>query len=73
MANIKLSDIRKYCVSNCRKPVPTCHTRLWLEDGLGYPSYTGNYDVPNHLVNDCLSYYEQDGPLVVEFKDLNSN
>ena len=74
MASIQLSDLyRKYYVSNCRKPVATGCTRLWLNDGIGHPSYSGNYDIPNHLVPSCLAYYQQDGPLVVEFKDLNSN
>ena len=74
MASIKLSDIRKYYVADCRRnPVaPNGCTRLWLNDGLGHPSYSGNYDIPNHLVGECLAYYEQDGSLTTEFKDLNN-
>lgn len=71
--SIQLSDIyRKYYVSDCRKPTCDGHTRLWLEDGIGYPSYTGNYDIPNAIVPSCLAYYEQNGSLTTEFKDLNS-
>ena len=72
MSNIKLSEIyRQYYVSDCGKPVATGFTRLWLNDGIGHPSYTGNYDVPDYLVDSCLAYYEQDGSLTTEFK-LNS-
>ena len=73
MANIKLSELyRNFYVSDCRKPVKAGYTRLWLNDGITHPSYTGNYDVPDHLVSHCLNHYEQDGPSTVEFKDLNN-
>ena len=62
---------RNFYVSDCRKPVPSGCKRLWLNDDIRYPSYTGNYDVPNSMVADCLAYYEEDGSLTTEFKDLN--
>lgn len=65
---------RNFYVSDCRrKPSPAPgHIRLWLNDGVNIPSYTGNYDIPLGMVDDCLAYYEQDGSLTVEFKDLNN-
>jgi hypothetical protein len=64
---------RNFYVSDTRrKPnAPEGHTRLWLNDGIHNPSYSGNYDIPSRMVGDCLAYFEQDGTQTVEFKDLN--
>ena len=62
---------RNFYVSDCRKPTPPGHTRLWVNDGVHTPSFTGNYDVPNSMVPSCLNHYEQDETQTVEFKDLN--
>ena len=61
---------RNFYVSDTRrKPSPAPgHTRLWLNDGIHTPSFTGNYDVPDSMVDDCLNYYQESGTQTTEFK-----